>query len=345
MNRRICIVLSVLLMCVLSVHQASAVEVIITDGLKNEQLKKKMEQSLSLLLTEVNAANEQGRNINFASLRLPSDVKTTLASLWENSPFLCLDDVVSQKCLTKQNGEYQLRNIPLLLKANKQGGVSEDDEYQEAVVTFDRNGNISSFHLAIAMNLYMDVLKKGKDVTDHRYREMILDFTERFRTAYNEHNDDFLETVFSDDALIITGKIIERKTADGVRLPDQVVYNKLTKNEYLSRVRTNFKRDKNNKIHVTFDEIEVVRHPSDLPEYNRTYGVTLHQIYKSETYSDEGYVFLLWDFMDEEKPKIHVRTWQPDAYSKDGKTRERLSDEERINIGDFEDYKINKGKF
>ena len=118
----------------------------------------------------------------------------------------------------------------------------------------------------------------------------------------------------------------------------------LSKNEYISRLERNFKRDKKNLIHVTFDEIKVVRHPSDLPEYNRTYGVTLHQTYKSEGYNDEGYVFLLWDFMDEEKPKIHVRTWQPDAYSKDGKTRTRLSDDEIFSIADFEDYKENKGK-
>ena len=37
MNRRILMMLSVLLICLLSVHQAMAVEVIITDGLKNEQ--------------------------------------------------------------------------------------------------------------------------------------------------------------------------------------------------------------------------------------------------------------------------------------------------------------------
>ena len=113
MNRRIWMMLSVLLICVLSVHQVMAVEVIITDGLKNEQLKKKMEQSLSTLLTEVNAAHEEGRNINFASLSLPSDVETTLSMLWENSPFLCLDDVVSEKCLKKSNGHYQIRRVPL----------------------------------------------------------------------------------------------------------------------------------------------------------------------------------------------------------------------------------------
>lgn len=342
MNKRIWYVLSVLLICLLSVHQVMAVEVIITDGLKNEQLKKKMEQSLSMLLTEVNAAHEQGRNINFASLRLPSDVETTLSMLWENSPFLCIDDLVSQKCLTKQNGEYQLRNIPLLLKSQNQGGVSEEDEYQEAVVTFDRNGNISSFHLAIAMNLYMDVLRKGKDVTDHRYREMILDFTERFRTAYNEHNINFLDAVFSDDALIITGKVIERKTPDGIRLPDEVIYKKQTKNQYLTNLKRIFNNDKKNLIRVDFDDIKVVRHVNPAPEYKRCYGVTLHQSYKSGTYRDEGYLFLLWDFTDENKPKIHVRTWQPDAYSKDGKTKERIAEDEIFSIADFETFKVNE---
>ena len=337
MNRRILMMLSVLLMCLLSVHQAMAVEVIITDGLKNEQLKKKMEQSLSTLLTEVNAAHEEGRNINFASLSLPSDVETTLSMLWENSPFLCIDDLVSQKCLSKQNGEYQLRNIPLLLKSQNQ-----ENEYQEGVVTFDNNGNISSFHLAIAMNLYMNVLRKGKDVTDHRYREMILDFTERFRTAYNEHNINFLDAVFSDDALIITGKVIERKTADGIRLPDEVVYKKQTKNQYLNNLKRIFNNDKKNLIRVDFDEIKVVRHPSPDLEYNRCYGVTLHQSYKSGTYSDEGYLFLLWDFADENKPKIYVRTWQPDAYSKDGKTKQRIDEDEIFSIADFDDFKETK---
>lgn len=337
MNRRILMMLSVLLICLLSVHQAMAVEVIITDGLKNEQLKKKMEQSLSTLLTEVNAAHEEGRNINYASLRLPSDVETTISMLWENSPFLCIDDLVSQKCLSKQNGEYQLRNIPLLLKSQDQ-----EDEYQEGIVTFDKNGNISSFHLAIAMNLYMNVLKQGKDVTDHRYREMILDFTERFRTAYNEHNINFLDAVFSDDALIITGKVIERRTADGIRLPDEVIYKKQTKNQYLTNLRRIFNNDKKNLIRVDFDELEVISHPNPAPEYARCYGVTLHQSYKSGTYSDEGYLFLLWDFTDENNPKIHVRTWQPDAYSKDGKTKQRIGEDEIFSIADFDDFKETK---
>ena len=341
-NKRIHTILSILLICICFSHRALAIEVIITDGLKNEQLKQRMEKSLSKLLTEVNAAHEEERSINFGSLRLPADVQATLSMLWENSPFFCIDDSVIQKCLQKKNGEYQVRNIPLLLMQQGQVGASESDEYQEAVVTFDKQGNICGFHLAISMNLYMNVLKNGKDVTDHRYREMILDFTERFRTAYNEHNIKFLDAVFSDDALIITGKVIERKNPDGIRLPDEVIYKKQTKNEYLTNLKRIFNNDKKNLIRVDFDEIKVMRHPNSSPNYARCYGVTLHQSYKSGTYSDEGYLFLLWDFTDENKPKIHVRTWQPDAYSKDGKTKERIAEEEIFSIGDFDDFKIDE---
>ena len=317
MNRRILMMLSVLLICLLSVHQVMAVEVIITDGLKNEQLKKKMEQSLSTLLTEVNAAHEEGRNINYASLRLPSDVETTLSMLWENSPFLCLDDVVSQKCLRKSDGYYQVRNIPLLLKSLEMNGVSGSDEYQEAVVTFDGNGNIYDVHLAISMHLYMEVLKKGKDVTDHRCRELILDFTERFRSPYNEHNINFLDAVFSDDALIITGKVIERITGDGIKLPDEVQYDVKSKGEYLKRLKRVFAQDVKNLIHVEFTSIELTRHPNPDPEFQKIYFVTLHQKYRSGTYNDDGYLLLIWDFTNEERPMIHVRAWQPTPFKKD----------------------------
>ena len=61
-------------------------------------------------------------------------------------------------------------------------------------------------------------------------------------------------------------------------------------------------------IKVQFDEIEVMRHPVN-PNF---YGVTLLQGWTSNTYHDEGYLFLLWDFTNEEAPQIHVRTWQPD---------------------------------
>ena len=88
----------------------------------------------------------------------------------------------------------------------------------------------------------------------------------------------------------------------------------------------------NKQIRVTFDEIEVVRHPVN----KDFYGVTLHQGYTSDRYHDDGYLFLLWDFRDEDHPQIHVRTWQPDAYNSDGKGTKRIPKDEIFTLGDFD---------
>ena len=134
-----------------------------------------------------------------------------------------------------------------------------------------------------------------------------------------------MEQVFSEDALIITGTVIKQKALDGIDLPDKIKYEKHTKQEYINRLRGIFA--KNSYIKVSFDEIKVMMHP-----VNRNYyGVTLHQGYKSSTYSDDGYLFLLWDFTDEQAPKIHVRTWQPDMLN-----GSRLSEDEIFSLADFD---------
>ena len=160
-------------------------------------------------------------------------------------------------------------------------------------------------------------------MNDLENRQIILDYVEQFRTAYNEKNIEFIKQVFSDYALIITGTVIKQEK-DGIRLPDKIKYNVKSKDEYIKSLKFVF--GKNSYIHVVFDDIEVVGHPS-LPNY---YGVTLHQSYRSSTYSDEGYVFLLWKFPENGDPEIHVRTWQPDKLN--GKP---LPPEEKIDLNSF----------
>lgn len=304
MNIRRILTLFVLSVVLYSVYTPScmAVEVTITEGLYNNTLKKKMEHSLSVLLTEINEAHEQKRTPNYGMLNMPTDVETSISALWENSPFFCIDDQVIEKCLKKTSGEYQIRNIPLMLTDSMEG-----EDYQEAVVTFDSNGNIKTFNLTIGRQLYMDIIKQGLDIKDRTYRELILDWTEQFRTAYNEHNIKFLDAVFSDDALIITGKIMERKTAEGIKY-DETVYTPKTKVEYLRDLANVFHADNHYLIKVEFDDIKIMRHPN--PDYSKMYGVTLRQKYRSGTYNDDGHLFLLWDFTNEKEPKIHVRVWQ-----------------------------------
>lgn len=300
----------------------AGVQISISDGIDNQSVKTKMETKMSALLTEINAAQASGRALNFANLNLSSSVQMSLSMLWENSPFICTDEEIVERCLTTGTG-YQVRNIPLMMKPRADRSFGES-EYQEAVISFDRQGNIESFYLSISMNLYMNVIKNNKEITDLRRRQLILDYVEQFRTSYNTKDIQFLEQVFSDDALIITGKVISQKK-DNMKLPDKIVYKKQTKQEYLTNLRRVFAN--NSYIKVTFDDIKVMRHPVN-PNF---YGVTLHQGYTSSNYHDDGYLFLLWDFTDENQPQIHVRTWQPDQINGD-----RIPDDEIFSLNDFD---------
>ena len=291
------------------------------DGIDNTTVKAKMERTMSSFLTEVNNAQSSKRALNFGGMGLSTNVQSSVSMLWENSPFECTDDEIMEHCIQTGSG-YQVRNIPLMMRPTDSS--FNEDEYQEAVFSFDRNGNMESFYLTLSMNLYMNIIKSNKSVTDLRRRQLILDYVEHFRTSYNQKDINFLTQVFSDDALIITGKVI-KQTKDGIPMPDKIQYKKQTKQEYLGNLRRVFAANK--YIKVTFDEIEVMRHPVNADFY----GVTLHQGYTSDRYHDDGYIFLLWDFRNESAPQIHVRTWQPDRIN-GGK----LPKDEVFNLSDFD---------
>ena len=277
------------------------VTVSISDGIDNEDLKRKMELRMSALLTEVNNAQAENRMLRFHGMGLSTDVQSSMSMLWENSPFTCADEYITESCITTGTG-YQVRNIPLLMRPTDENFT--EGEYQEAVFSFNRRGEVESFYLTLSQHLYRNIIMTNKEVTDLRRRQLILDYVEHFRTSYNQKDIQFLQQVFSDDAHIVTGKVI-KQSKDGIPLPDKITYKNQSKQEYLANLKTVFAMNK--YIKVTFDEIEVVRHPVQ----KDFYGVTLHQGYSSDRYHDDGYVFLLWDFRNEGAPTIHVRTWQP----------------------------------
>lgn len=162
---------------------------------------------------------------------------------------------------------------------------------------------------------------------DAANRRVILDYVEHLRTSYITRDIDFLNQLFSEDALIIVGTVVYSlpQNEDGKVFRNQVKYNVKTKKAYLDRLREVFRR--NRDIDLQFSDFRIMRHPS----VQDIYGVTLHQKYHSDSYSDDGYLFLLWDFRDRTAPKIHVRTWQPGL--QDGMTP--LPESDVININQF----------
>ena len=307
----------------LTICSYAGIQVKISSGIDNTALQTKMENSMSQLLSEVNEAQLANRALKLGQLGIPQNVQVSMSMLWENTHFICTESSLSLKCITTNNG-YQFRAIPLQMKPSAYTKLDGDD-YQEAVISYDQSGTILSFYLSLSSNQYSQVIRASKELTDLRRRQVILDYTERFRTAYNQKDIHFMEQIFSEDALIITGHVIKQKPVDGIALPDKILYKKYTKEEYLKNLRRTFAN--NSYIKVTFDEIKVLRHPTD----PTIYGVTLHQGYSSSNYHDDGYLFILWDFSDESQPQILVRTWQPDSFN-GGK----LPEDQVFSLDDFD---------
>lgn len=166
------------------------------------------------------------------------------------------------------------------------------------------------------------VLTGGLELDDSISRRKILNYCEHFRTAYTTKDIDFIRQVLSDDALIIVGHTVRRvKDDSGITISADVKYNVRSKQQYLKNLTAVFAANK--KISVDFSDFRIRRHPT-MPGI---YGVTLRQRYGSDTYSDDGYLFLLWDFRNVSMPQIHVRTWQPAADVGD--------EDDVIGIGDF----------
>lgn len=299
----------------------------ITD-LDNAGLKGKIEKNITSLLSEFNTAQANGKLPAFNDCIISERAKSSILSLWENTPFRCSETSFTQKCLNSIDG-YQVRNISLWMMPDDPDTFGED-RYQEAVINFNTQGEITNFQLAISNNLYTQVIKKNASVKDMRCRQMILDYVEQFRTAYNTKDMEFLEQIFSEDALIITGKVVKRQSVEKgfgfMGDKAKVEYSVQSKKQYLGRLANVFRNNK--RIHVVFDEIKVYAHPAK----ENYYGVLLKQGYSSDSYSDIGYLFLLWDFNNEAGPKIHVRTWQPEKI--DANTPLPL--DEIFSVDDFE---------
>ncbi|RKD91470.1 nuclear transport factor 2 family protein [Mangrovibacterium diazotrophicum] len=288
--------------------------------LDNALLQKAIEENVSALLTDLNTAYVEEKVPQLHGNYISKDARTSVLAMWETSRFYCVESWMMEKCLNSATG-YQVRNIPVFMK--------EANDQLDLVIGLDASGVINDVHVALEVQQYMSVIDANISVTDLRRRQVILDFVENFRTAYNRKDIDFLRQVYSDDALIITGKVVKQQTGSDQVLKslgeEKVIYQTQTKQEYLTKLSQVFAN--NEYVNILFDEIEISQHP----KWDEIYGVAFKQDWNTSRYSDSGYVFLMIDFKDEANPIIHVRTWQPEKYN--GKV---MPKEERFDLGAFE---------
>lgn len=322
--KKLVLLMAMVMVAFVQVPAAGTVKFYVNDGVNDSRVKKQIEQNVSALLCELNAAQEADRAIDYKSVGISEEAKQQIDMLWMNVHFVCDEAEVVERGLMTANG-IQVRNIPLTLKPL--AGEKVDETYQEAVINFDKKGKIVSFFFTIGMNMYSKVMQNSSEISDVRRRMAILDYVEHFRTAYNMKDMPFLQQVFSDDALIITGRVVKVQKSDIHPTGNMLTYKKQNKQQYLANLGNAFRAAK--YIRVNFDDIKVVAHPTKA----NVYGVTLHQEWNTNRYSDEGTVFMIWDFTNENEPKIHVRTWQADFLDK--AKGERINPDEIFSLSDF----------
>lgn len=313
-------IISLLALCMAllwtSESRAVSVTLTIDEGAQRTAAISKAESNLATLLSNINECEADKDNmLVMNNLGIDDFAKNSLARLWAQTHFKCDDNEVVEYCWIFENGTMMVSHIPLIISPvnDQEFGAGT---YQEAVVEFDRSGVITDFRLALDAQIGESLGRCGSVVEKER-QMIILSYVERFRTAYNQHDIGYIEQIFSDDALIITGKVVTAKVGgDNNFMSQKVVYNKQTKQQYISNLKTAFRRNK--WIDVKFSQIGENGEMGGCAGITRSninpnmYGVRLRQEWRSSNYNDEGYLFLLWDFSNEDKPQIHVRTWQPE---------------------------------
>lgn len=318
MKRRVlyvCIALVSMWMWCVNETKAVSVTLTIDEGVERPVALSQAEHNLGLILTEINRAQQAKSILTTKGFPMDDFSLKSLLRLWAVTPFYCDDEEVVERCWIFKDGTMMVSHIPLIITPEGEDfGVGT---YQEAVVEFDRRGNITDFRLALDAHTAESMERCGS-VVEKEKQMIIMQYIERFRTAYNQRDSNYIEKIFSDDALIITGKVVTtRSRSDVGGMNQKVEYTKQTKEQYLRNLKRAFRRNK--WIDVKFSEIGENGEEGGCAGITQStvdktkYGVRLRQEWNSSNYSDKGYLFLLWEFPEDGRdPIIHVRTWQPE---------------------------------
>ena len=176
---------------------------------------------------------------------------------------------------------------------------------EDVTFRFNAENLVESLAFTLSDVAESDILGKGN--WDRDSRLLLMSFLEDYQTAYALGRIDYLERIFSEQALIIVGnKLVQRKMDnDRILFTESVKYDTLSKTQYMKRLREHFGRKK--YINLNFTDTDFERSSNG----KNFYGIRVRQEYFSDTYGDVGYLFLLVDLRFDE-PIIHVRAWQND---------------------------------
>ena len=199
------------------------------------------------------------------------------------------------------NGEVTCRSLPMSFKFSNQRTFVED-----VVFTLNKEGKIDCLSFGLNKPAVDDIMNQTS--WNDTVRNVLINFLESYKTAYALKRYDYINSIFSDDALIITGSVLKHTASnEGQVMSKQAVkYTRQTKSEYMKKLQHIFRSSE--FINLRFADNQVRKSGVG----GEIYGIQIKQDYFSSSYGDTGYLFLMVDLNNPKEPVIHVRTWQPE---------------------------------
>ena len=252
-----------------------------------------MKHRMDLIVNAINTKNYESVKEYFTDEAYDSFKKliktgsATIVRVPDEFRFLDFGDLTLCRSVTMQ---FRFRN-------NKQF-------IENVTFRFNEGNTVQSLAFTLSDVAENDILNKGQWSRDSRLT--LMTFLEDYQTAYALGRIDYLERIFSENALIIVGNKVERKVLkDNIVIKESVKYDTLSKTKYMDRLRKHFNTKE--YINLNFTDTDFER-ASNKKEF---YGIRVRQEYFSNNYGDVGWLFLMVDLRFDD-PIIHVRAWQND---------------------------------
>lgn len=222
------------------------------------------------------------------------------------------------KIVSAQNtyGFYQLQDEVVCRSIPMQFAFSNNSRrFMEPVTfTFNTDKLIDCVAFGLGEEANRDIFSQGNGLWSEEAKMIIATFLENYKTAFALKRLDYIESIFGDNALIITGHVIKKPATSNsfengsIQIDGNneiVKYNRFDKQQYIRHLRQSF--NSNEFINIKFTNNDIFK----MGVGGELYGIQIHQDYYSTNYGDTGYLFLLVDMNDPKQPIIKVRTWQP----------------------------------
>lgn len=177
------------------------------------------------------------------------------------------------------------------------------------------SGKIESLAFALTKKAEADIFNAAASWPEVS-RFTILRFMEDYQTAYALKRLHYIDKIYSDEAVIMTGTVLRAKAPlEGKPITlggsnSVVKYTQMDKREFIDRLRRQF--SSREYVHLTYeDNVTKAMNSQYAGKKGTIFAVEIKQYYHSPAYSDEGYLTLVFD-VSGQSPLIYVRLWQPD---------------------------------